>query len=109
MPSMRAPASPPASEADTLDDALLAAASGLTATLSEQRAEGRAETIEASVPGAVLETAKFVERGLLGRGGSSVVVRAFDKDLLRDVAVKVLLNEFPEASRETERFTEEAR
>jgi serine/threonine-protein kinase len=105
---MRAPASPLPSEVDTIDESPLDSVSGLTATVGEPRAPEPVGA-EGGVSAAVLETAKFVERGLLGRGGSSVVVRAFDKDLLRDVAVKVLLTEFPEASRETERFIEEAR
>jgi tRNA A-37 threonylcarbamoyl transferase component Bud32 len=52
---------------------------------------------------------KFVERGPLGRGGSSTVVRALDKDLLRDVAVKVLLSDQADAAGESARFAEEAR
>jgi len=57
----------------------------------------------------VLETDKFVERGQLGIGGSSTVVRALDKDLLREVAIKVLSTEFLGPSPETARFIEEAR
>jgi eukaryotic-like serine/threonine-protein kinase len=56
----------------------------------------------------LLEAEKFVEGAPLGRGGSSVVVRAFDKDLLRDVAIKVLLTNSSELSSGTERFVEEA-
>src|SRR4051794_22874548 len=33
---------------------------------------------------------RFAERGSLGVGGMSKVIRAFDRSLLRDVAVKVL-------------------
>lgn len=106
---MRGSTSPPQPEKEPVDEASLAAASGLTGTLSEPRARCAGAAGDGRVPGAVLESDKFIERGLLGRGGSSVVVRAFDKELLRDVAIKVLLTEFVGASPETERFTEEAR
>jgi len=46
-------------------------------------------------------------RGVLGRG-TSVVIRAFDRDLLRDVAVKILNPELVDPS-EIERFVQEAR
>src|SRR4051794_849977 len=36
------------------------------------------------------ETERFVEQKLLGVGGMSTVVRALDKDLHREVAIKVL-------------------
>jgi hypothetical protein len=58
---------------------------------------------------AALPASKFVERGLIGHGGSGIVVRAFDTNLLRDVAVKVLNPEFGDGDRESERFVEEAR
>ncbi len=51
---------------------------------------------------------KFEEIGPLGVGGSSVVVRAVDRELLREVAVKILSAEFAEGSPEAERFIEEA-
>ena len=56
-----------------------------------------------------LDSEKFEEVGPLGVGGSSVVVRAVDKELLRDVAIKILSMEFAEGSAEAERFIEEAR
>jgi serine/threonine-protein kinase len=107
--SMGGPTSPPQPEREAIDDASLTSASGEPGTTSERRARDISTRGDGHVPAAILETDKFVELGLLGRGGSSVVVRAFDKDLLRDVAIKVLLTEFLEASPETESFTEEAR
>jgi len=56
-----------------------------------------------------LETEKFIERGQIGHGGSSTVVRAFDKDILREVAIKVLLPDQGEGGTEAESFAEEAR
>src|SRR5271157_500702 len=43
-----------------------------------------------SARAAALETERFVVRAVIARGGSSTVIRAFDKELLRDVAIKVL-------------------
>lgn len=63
----------------------------------------------ASWPGPPLETERFVERELIGRGGSGVVIRAFDKDILRDVAIKILDPELSEDRLEIDRFAEEAR
>jgi len=55
------------------------------------------------------ETERFAERELLGIGGMSTVVRAFDKDLRRDVAIKVLPPEMSQNNADVERFTAEAR
>ncbi len=107
--STRGPTLPPPPGFGVVGDTSLEPMSGLTAPLSEPRARESAESGEGPVASATLETDRFVERGLLGRGGSSTVVRAFDRDLLRDVAIKILLTEFQEGSPETERFVEEAR
>jgi eukaryotic-like serine/threonine-protein kinase len=56
-----------------------------------------------------LDTERFIEREIIGRGGSAVVVRAFDRDLLREVAIKVLDPELGDVSPEVDRFAEEAR
>ncbi|MGD0674993.1 MAG: cyclic nucleotide-binding domain-containing protein [Polyangiaceae bacterium] len=64
---------------------------------------------EATPPGLSLDCDKFVERGVLGHGGSGVVIRAFDKTLLRDVAIKILNPDFSPDSDELTRFAEEAR
>jgi hypothetical protein len=52
---------------------------------------------------------RFVEKGLIGVGGMSTVVRAFDKDLRREVAIKVLSPELSTNRTEVERFAAEAR
>jgi serine/threonine-protein kinase len=110
MNSRSGPLPPSQPELEAADDpGFTATASEPTVALEETPARESATVGDGRLPGAVLDTDKFVERGLLGRGGSSVVVRAFDKDLLRDVAIKVLLTEFLEGSPETLRFTEEAR
>jgi serine/threonine-protein kinase len=81
---------------------------------SVQRAISRAPSAgDASAPRSApdadlaFEHERFVPRGILGRG-TSVVIRAFDRDLLRDVAVKILNPELVEPS-EIERFVQEAR
>jgi serine/threonine protein kinase len=56
-----------------------------------------------------LDPDKFEQLGMLGIGGSSIVVRALDKQLLREVAVKVLSSDSVEGSPDIERFIEEAR
>ncbi len=60
-------------------------------------------------PDRLLHIAKFVEKGLIDRGGSSDIVRAFDSDILREVAIKVLFAEVADGDRQAERFVEEAR
>src|SRR5450432_4036042 len=54
-------------------------------------------------------TNRFVERSLLGVGGMNKVVRAFDRDLCRDVAIKVLLPEVSPIETVVKRFRSEAR
>jgi hypothetical protein len=56
-----------------------------------------------------LDADRFKPLGVLGRGGSSVVIRAFDRDLLREVAIKILAADPSDGSSEVTRFTEEAR
>jgi serine/threonine-protein kinase len=55
------------------------------------------------------ETERFVEKELLGIGGMSTVVRALDKDLRREVAIKVLAPDLSATESEAERFATEAR
>jgi serine/threonine-protein kinase len=52
---------------------------------------------------------KFAAREVIGRGGSSIVVRAFDKEILRSVAIKILVSETSDDPEQAERFAEEAR
>jgi serine/threonine-protein kinase len=56
-----------------------------------------------------LVSEKFLEREVIGRGGSSVVIRAFDSDILRNVAIKLLVSEPGDDAADGERFVEEAR
>jgi eukaryotic-like serine/threonine-protein kinase len=53
-------------------------------------------------------TPRFAPRELIGEGGMGAVLRAFDKDLQRDVAVKVLTAN-SDSGAEIERFVGEAR
>jgi eukaryotic-like serine/threonine-protein kinase len=98
--STRGSGPPPTPDADANDD-------GWAASV-QQPPEERSDAESSRPSSPTLETEKFVERAPLGRGGSSVVVRAFDKDLLRDVAIKVLLTNSWDAGPEAKRFVEEA-
>jgi formylglycine-generating enzyme required for sulfatase activity/tRNA A-37 threonylcarbamoyl transferase component Bud32 len=57
----------------------------------------------------MLDSVRYIDRGPLGEGGSSVVRRVFDTELGRNVAAKLLRPEFVAASRHVHRFVEEAR
>jgi eukaryotic-like serine/threonine-protein kinase len=57
----------------------------------------------------LLQTARYTEHEVIGHGGSSVVIRAFDNDILRYVAVKILRPEVTIDGSQVDRFAEEAR
>jgi serine/threonine-protein kinase len=61
------------------------------------------------VMGHPFETERYTGIEEIGRGGSSVVVRAFDKEILRDVAIKILDPAITRDGSEVDRFAEEAR
>lgn len=61
-----------------------------------------------NTPG-LLVTDRFLERELIGQGGMGSVIRAFDKDLQRDVAVKVVSPDASTGGANVERLMEEAR
>ena len=77
------------------------AGASLLSTVPESAGSGR------KTP--TLDSERFVQRDVIGRGGSSVVIRAFDKDILREVAIKILAPESGDNGLEVGRFTEEAR
>jgi serine/threonine protein kinase len=56
-----------------------------------------------------LETDRYSEVEVIGRGGSGVVIRALDKDILRDVAIKIVDPSLATDGSAMGRFTEEAR
>jgi serine/threonine protein kinase len=57
----------------------------------------------------LLETDRYAVHEVIGHGGSSVVIRAFDNDILRYVAVKILNPEEASDGSLVDRFAEEAR
>jgi eukaryotic-like serine/threonine-protein kinase len=59
--------------------------------------------------GGGLQTDRYSEIGVIGHGGSGVVIRALDKDILRDVAIKIVDPSLATDGSEIGRFTEEAR
>ena len=86
------------------------AAKGQGATLrSESPGPPPAETRARSPDGPLLASDRFVAGEVIGRGGTSIVIRAFDTSIQRDVAVKVLAPEAEDGGVEIERFAEEAR
>jgi tRNA A-37 threonylcarbamoyl transferase component Bud32 len=88
----------------------LRAPKGHGATLrSESLDLAATETRVRNPGGPLLSSDRFVEGEVIGRGGTSIVIRAFDKNILRDVAVKILAPEAGDGGVELERFAEEAR
>ncbi len=60
-------------------------------------------------PSSTLDADRYTEHEVIGHGGSSVVIRAFDNDILRYVAVKILAPEIANDGSQVDRFAEEAR
>jgi CRP-like cAMP-binding protein len=70
---------------------------------------GARQASEIAAPASpLLNAERFFERQVIGQGGSGVVIRALDRDILRDVAIKVLDPQSASAM-ELDRFVEEAR
>jgi serine/threonine-protein kinase len=65
--------------------------------------------VVADRPCSILETDRYTEHEVIGRGGSSTVIRAFDNEILRYVAVKILDPETAGDGSQVDRFAEEAR
>jgi serine/threonine-protein kinase len=82
---------------------------------SSVRPAGSSEKIGPAVDRPTLESPlpfaseKFAALEVIGRGGSSVVVRAYDRELFRSVAIKLLMSDPSDDPEQVERFAEEAR
>lgn len=56
-----------------------------------------------------LQTDRYSEIGVIGQGASGIVIRARDKEILRDVAIKIFDPNLATAGSEMGRFADEAR
>jgi CRP-like cAMP-binding protein/tRNA A-37 threonylcarbamoyl transferase component Bud32 len=56
-----------------------------------------------------LDVDRYTHQEKIGEGGSSVVIRAFDNEILREVAIKILSSEIANDSPLADRFAQEAR
>lgn len=77
--------------------------------LLAERAVRRDQRRAKAAGGRFLESDRFIVHEVIGRGGASVVLRAFDKNIQRDVAVKVLPLDILDCGAEHARFAKEAR
>src|SRR5271165_1451022 len=75
----------------------------------EPRAPERPSGLQLDRTGLALETERYIEREVIGVGGSGVVVRAFDNEILRDVAIKILDPSLTNDGTQMDRFKGEAR
>jgi eukaryotic-like serine/threonine-protein kinase len=90
-------------------DSLIGDASPILSSSEFPHTEPNAQPVSHITPvPRFLVTDKFIERELIGQGGMGFVIRAFDKHLQRDVAVKVLSSESVSEGAIV-RFIEEAR
>jgi eukaryotic-like serine/threonine-protein kinase len=96
-------------QGERADDTIVAPIS--ETTLSTPHPEGQVKVMRAPRPsGAALgENERFAPREVIGGGGMGSVWRAYDKDLERDVAIKVLSADCAPGGAEAVRFTVEAR
>jgi eukaryotic-like serine/threonine-protein kinase len=77
--------------------------------VSGQPSDAPPAAAPAERPSSILETDRYTEHEVIGRGGSSTVIRAFDNEILRYVAVKILDPEVAGDGSQVDRFAEEAR
>jgi len=77
--------------------------------VSGQSSDAPAVASSVEKPSSTLETDRYTEHEVIGRGGSSTVIRAFDNEILRYVAVKILDPEAAGDGSQVDRFAEEAR
>jgi tRNA A-37 threonylcarbamoyl transferase component Bud32 len=67
------------------------------------------EPLPRTTGGGALETDRYREIEVIGKGASGIVIRALDKDILREVAIKIFDPNLATDGSEIGRFTEEAR
>ena len=88
------PPAPPSMQTDTGSRRTIAEALGVDPTVSSvrlRRDAGDSPTPPQAAPAQVGEVGRYTIRGELGRGGMGAVLVAADRDLGRDVAMKVML------------------
>jgi serine/threonine-protein kinase len=94
-------------EGDPFPD--LDAASALRAAFKQRGCAATAARGAAPGVAAAVDRQGYALEGEIARGGMGVIVKAFDRDLTRDVALKVLRDELTGEARCVRRFFEEAR
>ena len=107
MPAYPDDGAPPPDEAN--DDEAVSAQRRTQRSGESPSPSGSAPAQPVHRPGSLIDTERYTEHDEIGRGASGVVIRAYDNDILRFVAVKIFNPELAADDSQIDRFAEEAR